>query len=374
MKKLFLTLLSLTLMVTAMATTAFAAETVVGDTLSISGVIDTTYDFDDVTPVYHYQVGSPITINEHIYWVQFDSVDSYGIYTLNFADTYTADYLPIFGYENLSVALNDSDEIYTMEAYIVGAEAGTMTSADLDYICADGSFEILVPWTYFVVTVLGSIEQIDYVNETGDISVLESYILYTVEADDTAEETVEEVVTEAVETAFTDVSEEDAFYDAVLWAVDAGVTTGYDDGTFRPDATCTRGQVVTFLYRAAGEPEITTTENPFSDVSEDSPYYTAILWAVENGITTGYDDGTFRPNDTCTSAQVITFLYRAEGEPVTDFESELTADVADAYVPAITWADAITLLDGMDFVAGDASPRSDIVTYLYLIDGTIEMA
>ena len=88
---------------------------------------------------------------------------------------------------------------------------------------------------------------------------------------------------------------------------------GTSASTFSPDAACTRGQIVTFLYRAAGSPEISeSVTNPFTDVSKDSVYYNAILWAVEKKITTGVTETTFVPNDTCTRAQAVTFLYRAK--------------------------------------------------------------
>lgn len=112
---------------------------------------------------------------------------------------------------------------------------------------------------------------------------------------------------------FTDVSGSGAmapYYKAILWAVEKGITSGYPDGTFRPNAVCTRAQFVTFLWRFEGQPAVSSS-NPFVDVSSDSPFYTAILWAAESGVTTGYPDGTFRPNSTCTRAHVVTFIYRA---------------------------------------------------------------
>jgi cell wall assembly regulator SMI1 len=99
----------------------------------------------------------------------------------------------------------------------------------------------------------------------------------------------------------------------VVWAVGSGITKGTSATSFSPNASCTRGQVVTFLYRASGEPEISTTETPFTDLSSGAYYYNAVLWAVENGVTNGKTDTTFAPGDTCTRAQIVTFLYRALG-------------------------------------------------------------
>ena len=98
---------------------------------------------------------------------------------------------------------------------------------------------------------------------------------------------------------------------AVLWAVENGITNGYTDGTFRPNGECTRAQVVTFLWRAEGSPEPERTDNPFTDVSPSAYYFKAVLWAVENGVTTGNSSTTFNPNGACTRAHVVTFLYRA---------------------------------------------------------------
>ena len=102
----------------------------------------------------------------------------------------------------------------------------------------------------------------------------------------------------------------DYFYDAVLWAVEMGITNGTDEDTFSPNATCTRAQVVTFLWRAAGKPAPKSTDMPFTDVEKGSYYYEAVLWAVEAGITKGTGEDTFSPAADCTRGQMVTFLYR----------------------------------------------------------------
>jgi len=144
---------------------------------------------------------------------------------------------------------------------------------------------------------------------------------------------------------FVDVSENAAYYDAVLWGNSKGIVSGFTATEFRPNATCTRAQVVTFLWRAKGSPEPTSTNNPFSDVSavqangKANPFYKAILWGVEMGITSGYSDGTFRPNDTVTRAQFVTFLWRYEGKPASS--TELTfkdaSTIAKGYRDAVAW-------------------------------------
>ncbi len=161
---------------------------------------------------------------------------------------------------------------------------------------------------------------------------------------------------------FTDISPDAYYYDAVLWAVEKGITTGTGDGTtFSPLDTCTRSQVVTFLWRAKGCPEPTSAVNPFVDVTEADYFYKPVLWAVEQGITTGTSATTFAPLATCTSSQVITFLWRANDEPAAE-----TAGT-EWYAKAVAWANGKQLLDGtaVPFAPDNLAPRSDIVTYLY---------
>lgn len=167
---------------------------------------------------------------------------------------------------------------------------------------------------------------------------------------------------------FTDVPAGSYYHDAVLWALDKGVTTGVTANQFQPNATCTRGQVVTFLWRAKGSPEPKTKSNPFTDVSASSPFYKAILWAQENGITTGTTATTFNPGGTCTSGHVVTFLWRAEGQPKASGSSALANTYSGQYyTDAVAWADNSGLLSGVGgaFVPGQRSPRANIVTYLY---------
>ncbi|MBE7010957.1 MAG: hypothetical protein E7418_05655 [Ruminococcaceae bacterium] len=112
---------------------------------------------------------------------------------------------------------------------------------------------------------------------------------------------------------FTDVAEDAYYYNAVLWAVEKGITAGTSETTFSPDAGCTRAQVVTFLQRTAGNTDLSDAVNPFTDVAEDAYYYNAVLWAVEKGITSGTSETAFSPDAGCTRAQVVTFLHRYSG-------------------------------------------------------------
>ena len=109
---------------------------------------------------------------------------------------------------------------------------------------------------------------------------------------------------------FTDVPGSAYYYDAVLWAVENGVTSGTSASAFSPNTACTRAQAVTFLWRAAGSPAPKSSVTPFTDVAEGSYYHDAVLWAVENGVTSGTTATTFSPDGSCTRAQIVTFLYR----------------------------------------------------------------
>jgi hypothetical protein len=172
---------------------------------------------------------------------------------------------------------------------------------------------------------------------------------------------------------FTDVHTYDYFYDSVQWAVNNNVTAGTSATTFSPSQSCTRAQIVTFLWRAAGSPEPRSTSNPFTDVSatRDADYYKAILWAVENKITTGTSATTFSPSGTCTRAQIVTFLYRYKGSPSVSGSLSFT-DVSktthSAYYNAILWAvrNSVTTGNGNNTFAPSATcNRGEAVTFLY---------
>ena len=163
----------------------------------------------------------------------------------------------------------------------------------------------------------------------------------------------------------------DAYYlRPVLWARENGITSGTDATHFSPDKICTRAQVVTFLWRAAGSPEPVSSVSPFSDVSKSSYYYKAVLWAVEQGITSGMGNGRFAPDDTCTRAQVVTFLYRASGSPAVYSGSNPFTDVrsGDYYYNAVRWAVQNGITSGVDsthFGPGTKCSRAQVVTFLY---------
>ena len=169
---------------------------------------------------------------------------------------------------------------------------------------------------------------------------------------------------------FTDVPA-DAYYEpAVTWAVRNGVTSGTSATTFSPEDGCTRGQVVTFLWRAAGSPEPSSSKNPFSDVKDGEYYYKAVLWAVEKGITKGTSATKFSPDETCTRGQIVTFLYRSEGSPAPTSSANPFGDVKDGdyFKDAVLWAVSKGITKGTDathFSPSDTCTRGQVVTFLY---------
>ncbi|MBR2667948.1 MAG: S-layer homology domain-containing protein [Oscillospiraceae bacterium] len=169
---------------------------------------------------------------------------------------------------------------------------------------------------------------------------------------------------------FVDVSNGQYYFDAVLWAVEKNVTKGTDDTHFSPDATCTRGQVVTFLWRAAGSPAPGSSTNPFTDVKSGDYYYDAVLWAVEKNITKGTSATTFSPDQPCTRAQVVTFLHRFENTPAPGSSTNPFGDVTAGayYYNAVLWAVEKNITNGTDathFSPDSSCTRGQIVTFLY---------
>lgn len=167
---------------------------------------------------------------------------------------------------------------------------------------------------------------------------------------------------------FTDVSANAYYADAVKWAVANGITSGTGDGTtFSPDMSCTRAQMVTFLWRAAGSPKATGS-NPFTDVQTGSYYYDAVLWAAEQGITSGTSATTFSPDAVLTRGQTVTFLYRANGSPAVSGGSFADVDANAYYADAVAWAvrEGITSGTGNNAFSPDADcTRGQIVTFMF---------
>ena len=170
--------------------------------------------------------------------------------------------------------------------------------------------------------------------------------------------------------SFTDVKPGAYYADAVAWALASGITKGTSETTFSPGKGCTRAQVVTFLWRAAGEPEPTSGKNPFSDVRAKDYYYKAVLWAVENDITTGTSPTNFSPSSTCTRAQIVTFLWRYNDAPEPDGADNPFTDVKRSayFTKAVLWAvenDITTGTSPTKFSPSSTCTRGQVVTFLY---------
>ena len=177
------------------------------------------------------------------------------------------------------------------------------------------------------------------------------------------------LVPEVPGTSFTDVPAGAYYEEAVGWAVEKGITKGTSDSTFTPDGVCTRAQAVTFLWRAAGSPAAKAGSQPFADVKAGSYYDDAVRWAVENGVTVGTSATTFSPNATCSRAQIVTFLWRAQKSPAAGSANPFD-DVANSayYADAVQWAvqKDITKGTGATAFSPDANCiRAQIVTFLY---------
>lgn len=172
---------------------------------------------------------------------------------------------------------------------------------------------------------------------------------------------------------FIDVKTTDYFYNSVKWAVGKNITNGTSSTTFSPYKSCTRAEIVTFLWRAAGSPEPTTTRNPFRDVNAvtHSSYYKAILWASQKGITSGTSTTAFSPDQVCTRAQIVTFLYRYAGQPSGYYSNpfkDVGATSEASYYKAILWAVGKGITTGTSattFSPYASCNRAEAVTFLY---------
>lgn len=254
-------------------------------------------------------------------------------------------------------------ELYNMAEFTYDENDNLVSSKF--YSCDDDKWEI----AHYVYDENGKC--LERTVEGSNISDHYEYDDYGNMIDDGAHHTYEKLTPIQDDSAYNDVIDKNEYYyDAVNWATLAGVTQGTSDTTFSPNQSCTRAQLVTFLWRAAGSPEPETSENPFTDVAAGSYYEKAVLWAVENNITNGVDVGRFAPDGTCTRAQIVTFIYRAAGEPDIEVQSEFFTDVAaDAYyAKAVAWAVANDITNGVDvglFAPDRTCTRGQGVTFLY---------
>ena len=199
-----------------------------------------------------------------------------------------------------------------------------------------------------------------------------AYTFAMPESDATVSARFAEEPPKPVDNPFTDVSDGAYYAEAVRWATAAGITNGVSATTFEPDSICTRAQMVTFLWRYAGSPAPTSTVNPFSDVSEHAYYHDAVLWAVENGITNGTDATSFSPDEPASRAQAVTFLYRMAGSPEASGSSFRDVNANAYYAPAVQWAVTHDITRGTSaetFSPDELCTRAQIATFLYRWNG-----
>lgn len=178
-------------------------------------------------------------------------------------------------------------------------------------------------------------------------------------------------------TDFADVKLNTYYANAVEWAIKREITTGTSSTTFSPNQVCTRAQVVTFLWREYGEPEPNSSYNPFYDISSSDYYYKAVLWAVENNITNGMTYNTFEPDRGCTRGQVVTFMWRAAGKPYSSYDNVWFEDVSrwGYYSKAVAWAVEENITKGTSdstFSPDKICTRGQIVTFLYRFETNVQ--
>lgn len=265
-------------------------------------------------------------------------------------------------------SLNAAQAAAVGDKEISGAYTLGVTSNGKDVGSLGGGFaEINVPFAPEAGT-----DALDYrvyrLSESGNAVLVPSTVhdgVLTVRSD-RLEDIV--IVRELLDESFSDIDTSAYYSNAALWAAANGVTNGVGNNLFAPDAACTRAQVVTFLWRAAGSPQPQRNVSGFSDVAADTWYSQAVAWAVENGITNGVGDSLFGTDTVCTRAQVVTFLYRLNSGRAADVTEFADVPKNTWYSDAVAWADANNITNGIDdntFGTNMNCTRAQIVTFLY---------
>ncbi len=255
------------------------------------------------------------------------------------------------------VAVDEAMSLATGEVYIMDSQPYNQ-NADIRLVDRYSNFNRAEAYTGGTTPEVGTDETPD--EEEPDVET----------PDDNPEELPDDFPEEEPDTdpIFVDVEEGAYYTEAVLWAYEEGITTGTDKNHFSPDNSCTRAEIVTFLWRAEGKPAV-EGENPFKDVEEGQYYTEAVLWAVQKGITTGVDESHFDPDAICTREQIVTFLWRADGKPSVENENPFEDVEEDAYyTKAVLWAVDKRITTGVDashFNPKGICSRGQAVTFLY---------
>ena len=356
----------------------YLSKVVTKETVKETGAVRTTtetYTYDDQ--------GRVLTHRDYIDWEgQCDdraAKFAYGDHTVEITETYYDEVIASYTYD-----LDDQGRVVTLTEKSKNNTTDQMDVTCIHYYTYDDQGNLVLDTVNDDNELIAAYEYENglCVKETDGYGGVRTYTydengnaiksVYT-EEDGTAtvEYTYALIPDGATPSEFSDVQDTGAFYyDAVVWANELGITNGSGNGKFAPKSKCTRAQLVTFLWRAAGSPEPNTTDNPFTDVTKDDYFYKAVLWAVENKVTTGTSATTFAPYRPCDRAQIVTLIYRAAGEPEVGTTDNPFADVpADAYyVKAVLWAVENGITNGKSadsFVPNATCTRGEGVTFLY---------
>ena len=328
-----------------------------------TGAMELVFTFNDLSDVKAItadlsgNVYTYSTFNDHVHLVNLDNGTYNTLVSLQTQSVY-GDYMSDFAlfYDELSgymyLLFTSSGMAY--QIHIIDAATGSLTQGGyVGEIEADD-------WSVYGYMFNGLV----YVNDNADVHVCD--FLNGVCQSCGARE---ELDFGAMENPFVDVASTEYFYEPIMWAVHYKLTSGATATTFEPNEVCTRAQMVTFIWRTAGCPAPTSNVNPFTDVNESHYFYNAVLWAVENGITAGTTATTFSPDDDCTRAQAVTFLYRWKGtEPAAQDNRFVDVKSEDYFYNAVLWAveNGITVgATTTTFEPEQNCTRGQIMTFLY---------
>ena len=328
-----------------------------------TGALELVFTFNDLSDVKAItadlsgNVYTYSTFNDHVHQVNLDNGTYNTLVSLQTQSVY-GDYMSDFAlfYDELSgymyLLFTSSGMAY--QIHTIDAATGSLTQGGyVGEIEADD-------WSVYGYMFNGLV----YVNDNADVHVCD--FLNGVCQSCGAREDLD---FGAMENPFVDVASTEYFYEPIMWAVHYKLTSGATANTFEPNEVCTRAQMVTFIWRTAGCPAPTSNVNPFTDVNESHYFYNAVLWAVENGITAGTTATTFSPDDDCTRAQAVTFLYRWKGtEPAAQDNRFVDVKSEDYFYNAVLWAveNGITVgATTTTFEPEQNCTRGQIMTFLY---------
>lgn len=342
---------TITLNFTLYATRYSSSSTSRGTTVSYSGSVVVNLVREDIK--YTVSQGDSVRFNESDFLSYLSSTKGY-------SSNYTIDYVT---FDQSAVSAVNEGSLYTYySGYNYG---GSVKTTDKFYYSATASQNALSDVAFLASRYAKTGETV-YIPFT-------IYARYGTTGTGTRQLTGTVAIKIGQTMNFIDVKTTDYFYNSVKWAVNKGVTTGTSSTTFSPYNPCKRAEIVTFLWRAAGSPEPTITRNPFKDVNAvtHSSYYKAILWASQKGIAAGTSTTTFSPDQVCTRAQIVTFLYRYAGKPSGYYSNpfkDVGATNEASYYNAILWASGKGITTGSSpttFSPYASCNRAEAVTFLY---------